>query len=108
MKKRDKSASSSDSEFKKLPRRLQKLILRNYEEQETYEYDNLPGDNHYSYSFDIYWKPPRPSDQTDSSEAGRATFNVSNSRTIINPVDMPKLPLHKDNQLNNKCLLINV
>jgi len=54
MKKRDKSASSSDCEFKKLPRRLQKLILRNYEEQETYEYDNLPGDNHYSYSFDIY------------------------------------------------------
>ena len=55
MKKRDKSASSSDCEFKKLPRRLQKLILRNYEEQETYEYDNLPGDNHYSYSFDGYY-----------------------------------------------------
>ncbi|HNX76525.1 MAG TPA: hypothetical protein PLM07_21940 [Candidatus Rifleibacterium sp.] len=54
MKKLDKSASSSDSEFKKLPKRLQKLILRNYGEQETYEYDNLPGDNHYGYSFDSY------------------------------------------------------
>jgi len=54
MKKRDKSASGSDSEFKKLPKRLQKLILRIYDEQETYEYDNLPGDNHYGYSFDSY------------------------------------------------------
>ncbi len=44
--------NESLSEFKKLPKKLQQLILKNLEEETTLWSDNRSGDNHYDgYSF---------------------------------------------------------
>ncbi len=47
-----KRTEKTVSELDKLPRTLQRIILKIREEQETWESDNTPGDNHYDgYSF---------------------------------------------------------